>query len=267
MLSLQPRAGLRIRRGFSLEHRDRLRKPPEAHLIVEILDTVARIAAPSISLISGAMVPSAQASFIKPGECRGGYNSVLTSAVWEAIATADTRLLAQALADRSSLPKGCAWITYLRSHDDIGWWFDDDTPRPWITLSPSAVPHSLLFGDWATAPSGEDAVDGPAMQCHRFSPMRSGGLERPWRSRARADEIAIRRSSRRSRGPGDGGSRGGSGEEIAQLSDHRHWTMNLDGTSGASERSSIRRDAVGCGGEGRGSDLAVCDPAESGAPR
>jgi len=40
---------------------------PEAHVIVEILDTVTRIAAPSISLISGAMVPGPQTSFIHPG--------------------------------------------------------------------------------------------------------------------------------------------------------------------------------------------------------
>lgn len=99
---------------------------PEAHQIVQVLDTVARIAAPSISLVSGAMVPGSQMSFVSGGECRAAYHSVLMSAVWEALATADTRLLASVLADGSVLPPGCAWITYLRSHDDIGWWFDDE---------------------------------------------------------------------------------------------------------------------------------------------
>jgi amylosucrase len=98
---------------------------PEAHVIVQVLDTITRIAAPSVSLISGAMVPVAD-DFVRPGECRAGYNSVLMSAVWECLASTDTRLLAQVLGSSSLAPPGCARITYLRSHDEIGWWFNDD---------------------------------------------------------------------------------------------------------------------------------------------
>ena len=100
---------------------------PEAHVIVQVLEAIMRIAAPSTSLVSGAMVPSdPEASFVNPEECRAAYDSFLMSAVWEALATADTRLLARALARRDGLPEGCTWITYLRSHDDIGWWFADE---------------------------------------------------------------------------------------------------------------------------------------------
>lgn len=100
---------------------------PESHLIVQVLEAISRIAAPSISFLNGAMVPSGpRASFIGPDECRAGYDSILTSTVWEALATGDTGLLAQALADRRQIPNGCVWITYLRSHDDIGWWFPDE---------------------------------------------------------------------------------------------------------------------------------------------
>ena len=203
---------------------------PEAHLIVEILDTVARIAAPSISLISGAMVPSAQASFIKPGECRGGYNSVLTSAVWEAVATADTRLLAQALADRSSLPKGCAWITYLRSHDDIGWWFDDDTARS-FAIDPEAHRRYLTAfysGHWeGNAARGQIARDGNSDGSATISGTAAAlaGLEAAVEGLAApAAEIAIRRLLAASAVIlGTGGiPMLFLGDEIAQLSDHSH---------------------------------------------
>ncbi len=100
---------------------------PESYLIVQVLEAITRMAAPSISLLNGAMVPSGpRASFIGPEECRAGYDSILTSAVWEALASGATGLLAQALADRRQIPYGCVWITFLRSHDDIGWWFPDE---------------------------------------------------------------------------------------------------------------------------------------------
>ena len=103
---------------------------PEAHAIMGILDAVARIAAPSVSFLSGSMVPSDRAaSFVAAGHCRAAYNSLLMSSTWEALAVGDTRLLARALGDRFRLPEGCMWITYLRSHDDFGWWFANEDAR------------------------------------------------------------------------------------------------------------------------------------------
>jgi amylosucrase len=37
---------------------------------------------------------------------------------------------------RFQLPPGCAWVNYLRSHDDIGWTFDDNDAR-WEWLDPA----------------------------------------------------------------------------------------------------------------------------------
>jgi amylosucrase len=34
-------------------------------------------------------------------------------------------MLHQALERRHNLPRGCAWVNYVRSHDDIGWTFSD----------------------------------------------------------------------------------------------------------------------------------------------
>jgi amylosucrase len=48
------------------------------------------------------------------------------SVVWEAVATREAILVADALSRRSSLGEGCQWLSYLRSHDDIGWGFADE---------------------------------------------------------------------------------------------------------------------------------------------
>src|SRR2546430_17473985 len=36
---------------------------------------------------------------------------------------------------RFRLPEGTAWVNYLRSHDDIGWTFDDNDAR-WKWIDP-----------------------------------------------------------------------------------------------------------------------------------
>jgi amylosucrase len=55
---------------------------------------------------------------------------------WEAMATREVKLLAHSLRTRWRIPEGCAWVNYLRVHDDIGWTFDDNDARalginPW----------------------------------------------------------------------------------------------------------------------------------------
>jgi len=44
---------------------------------------------------------------------------------WETLATRDARLLTRSMRRWFALPEGCAWVNYVRSHDDIGWTFDD----------------------------------------------------------------------------------------------------------------------------------------------
>ena len=46
--------------------------------------------------------------------------------LWESLATRDVRVLRAALQRRFALPDGCAWVNYVRCHDDIGWAFADD---------------------------------------------------------------------------------------------------------------------------------------------
>ncbi len=99
---------------------------PQAHTLLQILRLVADLACPSVQFLSEAIVaPDAVTEFVNPAECRLGYNPLLMTAVWDALATDDVRFLDIALGARFRLPPGCAWLNYLRSHDDIGWGFDD----------------------------------------------------------------------------------------------------------------------------------------------
>lgn len=104
---------------------------PEAHVVVELLSAYARVVAPGIQLLSEAIVhPDDVARFVRPEECRMGYNPLTMALMWEALATRDVTLLADGLANRTQIPAGCQWLTYLRCHDDIGWGFaDEDAAR------------------------------------------------------------------------------------------------------------------------------------------
>jgi len=95
-------------------------------MIIQAFNALARIAAPAMLFKSEAIVhPDDVLSYIGPQECQISYNPLLMALLWEALATRDVKLLAHSMYTRFKLPLGCAWINYLRSHDDIGWTFDD----------------------------------------------------------------------------------------------------------------------------------------------
>jgi amylosucrase len=99
---------------------------PEAHTIIQAYNALARIAAPAMLFKSEAIVhPDDVLSYIGPRECQISYNPLLMALIWESLATREVKLLAHSMRTRFRLPAGCAWINYLRSHDDIGWTFDD----------------------------------------------------------------------------------------------------------------------------------------------
>jgi amylosucrase len=103
---------------------------PEAHLIIQAYNAVARIAAPSLLFKSEAIVhPDEVMRYISPNECQISYNPLLMALLWEALATREVKLLVHSMRTRFQLPQGCAWVNYLRSHDDIGWTFDDEDAR------------------------------------------------------------------------------------------------------------------------------------------
>lgn len=100
---------------------------PEAHELLRAFNAVCRLAAPSLLFKSEAIVhPDEVVQYIDPAECQLSYNPLEMALTWEALATRDASLLAQALKRRHNLPDGTAWVNYVRSHDDIGWTFADE---------------------------------------------------------------------------------------------------------------------------------------------
>ncbi len=100
---------------------------PEAHLLIQAFNAVARIAAPSLLFKSEAIVhPDDVVKYIHPEECQLSYNPLIMSLLWNSLATREVQLLDQALRERYKIPNECAWVNYVRCHDDIGWTFSDE---------------------------------------------------------------------------------------------------------------------------------------------
>ncbi len=100
---------------------------PQTHMIIRGFNAFARMAAPALLFKSEAIVhPRHVRSYIDPKECPLSYNPILMVAIWEALATRTTDFFRHTMNKQFPLPPGCAWINYLRSHDDIGWGFADE---------------------------------------------------------------------------------------------------------------------------------------------
>lgn len=107
--------------GTSCENLD------EAHLLIQAFNAVTRIAAPALLFKSEAIVhPDDVVKYIALPECQISYNPLLMALLWEALATREVGMLRLALRERFRLPEGCAWVNYVRCHDDIGWTFSDE---------------------------------------------------------------------------------------------------------------------------------------------
>ena len=107
---------------------------PEAHLLIQAFNYVARIAAPALLFKSEAIVhPDDVIKYISPEKCQISYNPLLMALLWESLATREVQLLKYSMEKRLLIPDGCAWVNYVRSHDDIGWTFsDEDAADLWI---------------------------------------------------------------------------------------------------------------------------------------
>lgn len=94
---------------------------PPAHALLRLFNALTRLAAPSLLFKSEAIVhPDQVVQYIDPMECQLSYNPLQMALIWEAMATRDANFLSQALERRHNIANGCAWVNYVRSHDDIG---------------------------------------------------------------------------------------------------------------------------------------------------
>ncbi|GAA5480833.1 amylosucrase [Haloferula sargassicola] len=99
---------------------------PEAHLLIQAFNAVARIAAPALIFKSEAIVaPDDIKKYVSEEECHLSYNPPLMVLLWNSLASRNASLMLHALPKRFELPQGCSWVNYLRCHDDIGWGFED----------------------------------------------------------------------------------------------------------------------------------------------
>ena len=100
---------------------------PEAHMLIQAFNAIARIAAPALLFKSEAIVhPDEVAKYIHSEECQLSYNPLLMALLWNSLATREVDLLHYSMSNRFALPPGCAWVNYVRCHDDIGWTFSDE---------------------------------------------------------------------------------------------------------------------------------------------
>jgi amylosucrase len=121
---------------------------PEAHLLIQAFNTVARIAAPALLFKSEAIVhPDRVIEYIGEHECQLSYNPLLMALLWEALATREVRLLALSMCEKFNIGDCCAWVNYVRSHDDIGWTFDDATAQ---RLGIDGYGHRRFLNDFYT---------------------------------------------------------------------------------------------------------------------
>lgn len=135
---------------------------PEAHTIIRAFNAIAKIVSPSMIFKSEAIVhPDEVIKYIHTDECQLSYNPLQMALLWEALATREVRLLEYSMRNRERLPHGCAWVNYLRCHDDIGWTFDDEDARR-LGVDPQG--HRKFLNDFYTGRYPESFARGVPFQ-------------------------------------------------------------------------------------------------------
>lgn len=100
---------------------------PEAHYILQAFRALTRIAAPGLIFKAEAIVsPDQLLPYLGVGaatnkECEIAYHNSFMVLLWSSLAERRVVLMTHALQQMPDAPSGCAWITYVRCHDDIGW--------------------------------------------------------------------------------------------------------------------------------------------------
>jgi amylosucrase len=121
---------------------------PKAHTLISAFRIAAKIAAPALAFKSEAIVhPDEVAKYIHSDECELSYNPLMMALLWESLATKKATLLLHSLQKRYALPADCAWVNYVRSHDDIGWTFADEDAGE---LGMNGFDHRRFLNSWYT---------------------------------------------------------------------------------------------------------------------
>jgi amylosucrase len=106
---------------------------PMAHTILQLIKQCVWVAAPGMALLGEAIVaPKEVMKYFGIGdkeakECDFAYNATHMALQWDALASADTKLMLAAQHELLQKPDYTSWITYTRCHDDIGLGYEDAT--------------------------------------------------------------------------------------------------------------------------------------------
>lgn len=135
---------------------------PEAHTVIKAFSVIARIVVPSMLFKSEAIVaPDEIKKYIGIDQCPISYNPLLMALMWESLATRSARLLRLSMEKRFEIPSDCAWVNYARSHDDIGWGFDDDDAS---ALGINAHDHRRFLTDFYVGRHTSSFAEGATFQ-------------------------------------------------------------------------------------------------------
>ncbi len=104
---------------------------PQAHTLLQLIKQCVQVATPGMAILGEAIVaPKEIMKYFGTGrytaeECDFAYNATQMALQWDALATGDIRVMMAAQREISGKPFGTSWITYTRSHDDIGLGYED----------------------------------------------------------------------------------------------------------------------------------------------
>ncbi|MFT4938660.1 MAG: amylosucrase [Paraglaciecola sp.] len=99
----------------------------KAHSLIKAFNACLQIVAPAVVFKSEAIVhPDEVNKYIDKQECQLSYNPLLMALIWDSLATRETKLLSASMRKSFDISSDCAWVNYVRGHDDIGWTFDDE---------------------------------------------------------------------------------------------------------------------------------------------
>ena len=105
---------------------------PQTHSLLKLIKQCVLIAAPGMAILGEAIVgPREIMKYFGTGlfaakECDFAYNATQMALQWDMLATGNTKTMLAAQHELHKKPYGASWITYTRSHDDIGLAYDND---------------------------------------------------------------------------------------------------------------------------------------------
>jgi amylosucrase len=124
---------------------------PEVHWILQAFRALTRIAAPGLLFKAEAIVaPDRLIPYLGRGaatnkECELAYNNSLMVLLWSSLASRRVHIMTYSISQMPAVPSGCAWITYVRCHDDIGWAVTDENAA---AVGESGPLHRAFLSDY-----------------------------------------------------------------------------------------------------------------------